>query len=127
MLPLALPEWRTAFAPNRLLAREGGFGLHQRASGQRLFAPLFFDLDPKAADRPFTWRRLTVAEALEPLDDDVAVGYRVRIGKRQWLIYRSLAPRAPRSVLGQHLASEFMAGRFRTSGDVDRMVEVETE
>jgi hypothetical protein len=127
VLPLALPEWRSAFSAGELAESDGRLRLRHRAQGQGLFAPLFFDLDGNRADQPLTWRRLTVGEGLKVLADDVAVGYRVQIGKRQWLVYRSLAPRAARSVLGQHLASEFMTGRFHRSGEVDRMVEVETE
>ena len=59
-----------------------------------------------------TWRQLTVAEHLLPQPREVAVGYRVQLGYDQWLIYRSLAPRGSRSVLGQNVADEFVAARF---------------
>jgi hypothetical protein len=127
VLPLALPEWRSAARMGELSAGERMLELRQRARGRGLFAPLFFDLDRRRLKKPFTWRRLTVAESLAPVADDVAVGQRVEVGKLQWMFYRSLAARTPRTVLGQHLASEFLAGRFHRSGEVDRLLEVETE
>jgi hypothetical protein len=126
-LPLALPEWRSACRAGELTAVDGALRLEQRATGRGIFAPLLFDLDPRRARKPFTWRRLTVGEGLRPLADDVAVGYRAQVGERQWLVFRSLAPRSPRTVLGQHLSSEFMVGSFEASGEVHRLLEVESE
>ena len=56
---------------------------------------------------------------------DVAAGYRVAIGDRQWLIYRSLGPKANRTVLGHNLATETLLARFERSGEVESIVQIE--
>jgi hypothetical protein len=69
---------------------------------------------------------LTVAEQRTNLPSDVAVGYRVQCGNRQWLIYRSLSRPAMRTVLGQNLASELLVTRFYRTGETASLVEIET-
>lgn len=125
VLPLQLPEWRAERDQGSLEQTPNGLRLQQRVRGQRMFAPLFIDLKPKRFSRPLTWRRLTVARELEILPADVAVGYRVQTGKRQWMMYRSLAPTTSRSVLGQHFSSEFVLGRFPAAGELEQLIEIE--
>ena len=72
-----------------------------------------------------TWRQLTVAENLTAQSDDVAVGYRVQIGRQQWLFYRSLAACGNRTLLGHNLVSEFLVARFSKEGKVEAIVETE--
>lgn len=124
VLPLALPEWRCDSRPGRLAATEQGLVLQQSATGRNLFAPLWFDLDTRRSARPFTWRQLTVAESLETLGSDVAVGYRVMVGKSQWLIYRSLVKAANRTVLGHNLSTQMMVGTFN-DGEVEPVLAIE--
>ena len=90
-----------------------------------MFAPLFVDLSRKRLDKPLTWRQLTVGQLREIVPADVAVGYRVQVGKTQWLMYRSLAPAAIRTVLGQNLMHEFLVGRFHADGHVETLLEIE--
>lgn len=125
VLPLALPEWRVDRRVGELERTERGLELCQSSEGCSLYAPLFFDLDPRRIRRPLTWRQLTVAESLEIQPDDVAVGYRVMVGKAQWLIYRSLARRANRTLLGHNLSTEALVGRFTRTGEVEPLVEIE--
>ncbi len=55
-----------------------------------------------------------------------AVGYRAQCGRDQWLIYRSLAPKANRTLLGQNTSSEFLVARFLApEGEIDELVEIE--
>ena len=61
--------------------------------------------------------------AIQP--PDVAVGYRVMVGRQQWLIYRSLAPAANRSLLGHNLVSGMLLARFDRQGEVESLVEIE--
>ena len=56
---------------------------------------------------------------------DVAVGYRVEIGAKQWLIYRSLDPTANRSILGQDLICEFHVSRLLRTGEVEELLEIQ--
>jgi hypothetical protein len=127
VLPLALGEWRSAACRGRLEQSDHGLELRQSAHGQRLFAPLFVDLDARRLRREVTWRQLTVAENRELIPADMAVGYRVQAGRRQWLVYRSLGEVAVRSVLGSNLMHELMVAEFRDDGSVERIVEIEDE
>jgi len=125
VMPLALPEWRSDVRAGALAVSPRGLELRQHGQRQCLFSPLFIDFDAKRSSKPATWRQLTVAEARVNQPADVAVGFRVQVGKTQWVIYRSLARQAVRTVLGQNLSTEFLIGRFRSTGDVDTLLEIE--
>ncbi|MCR4413074.1 MAG: hypothetical protein NUV77_11700 [Thermoguttaceae bacterium] len=86
VLPLALPEWRVDARVGDLSVTSRGLELRQEVEGRALFAPLFIDLDARRSGRPLTWRQLTVAENLAAVPGDRAVGYRVQIGAKQWLV-----------------------------------------
>jgi hypothetical protein len=125
LLPLALPEWKTPENTGHLHTENGHLQLNQSLAGQNLFAPLFIDLKTRRFDKPLTWRQLSVAESLEKLPLDLVAGFRAMIGKEQWLIYRSLAPKANRTLLGHNLSSEFLLARFLKNGEVRSLIEVE--
>ncbi len=124
-LPLALSEWRADTRRGCLSAVEGTLELRQTARGRCLYAPLWLDLKPKRFGKPRTWRQLTVAEQLVEQPRDVAVGYRVQFGSRQWLVYRALTARGNRTLLGQNLSTEFFVGRFQRNGESESILEVE--
>jgi hypothetical protein len=124
VLPLGLAEWRSDVARGRLAASAGELELTQVGSGSCLLSALWFDLDPRRRDRELTWRRLSVAEDRQNVADEVAVGYRVQVGRRQWLVYRSLARPAARTVLGQNLYTDMLAARFHRSGKITRLVDL---
>jgi hypothetical protein len=124
-MPLGLPEWRGATRNGALRMCEEGLELEHRTEAPAAFAPLIFDLEPRRLNKPVTWRQLTVAEELAIQPPHVASAYRAQFGKKQWLIYRSLAPPANRTVLGHNLCSEFLCGRFDRDGDVRGLVEIE--
>jgi hypothetical protein len=125
VVPPGLPEWQTPDAPGRLRIQDGKLELAQTAVGRNLFAPLLIDLKTRRFGKPLTWRQLTVAESLTIQPPDLAAGYRVQIGKEQWLIYRSLGPKANRTLLGHNLSSEFLLARFLKKGEVQSLIEVE--
>lgn len=125
ILPLAFPEWRCDPRGGVLAVDEGRLEFSQSCEGRAMFAPLFLDLDPRRIRRAFTWRRLTVAENRQPLSDDAAVGYRVQVGKDQWLIYRTLSEPGNRTLLGHNLVSQMLIARFDTDGEVSSLVEIE--
>lgn len=124
VLPLALPEWRCDQPRGELRTARGRLELRQEAEGRNLFATLFVDLQPNRAGRPLTWRQLTVGESLRRVPDDVAVGYRVQIGRQQWLFYRSLAAKDNRTLLGTNTADEMLAARF-AEGRAEALLQVE--
>lgn len=125
VLPLELPEWRAAWEDAALASTDGRLHLRQTARGRALCAPLWFDLDRKRLRRALTWRRLTVGENLAVVPRDEAVGYRVQVGREQWLIYNSLAPVGNRSVLGLNTCAALVCGRFLPSGKIEEIVVIE--
>ncbi|MGH6742812.1 MAG: hypothetical protein ACREDY_27920, partial [Bradyrhizobium sp.] len=126
VLPLGLSEWRSERRRGDLYVGESSLELrHSLANARNLFAAWFIDLAPRRLSRPVTWRQLTVAEDREIQTDDVAVGYRVQVGSRQWLFYRSLAACGNRTVLGHNLVSEFLAARFTRRGAPETLIEIE--
>lgn len=125
VMPLALPEWRAEKTGGELKSTAEGLEIRQSTPGQRLFAPLFVDLDRSRFRRRMTWRQLTVAEWLVAVPADVAVGFRVAIGDEQWIFYRALASRSNRTLLGHNLATELLIARFGKDGEVASIVEIE--
>ena len=90
--------------------------------------PLVFDWHPERQSMDADWARLTVTEDRVRSSAQQAAGFRVRIGKRQLFIYRSLVTAdAPRAVMGQHTINETVYGRVRKSGDIAPLVLVEGE
>jgi len=127
VMPLALPEWRLDPRTGSLVERDGHLELAQAMRGGAGFAPLFFDLQSRRMARPATWRQLTVAEDLKIVPPEVAVGYRVQAGGGQWLIYRSLGRPGNRTLLGHNLVTELLVARFRRDGEVEPLIEIESE
>ncbi len=126
VLPLALPEWRADPRVGQLLTTQQHLQLEQEMTGTNVACPLLVDLKKSRSDKPCTWRQLTVAQSLEIQPPDVAVGYRAQCGKQQWLLYRSLAERANRSLLGQNVSLECLVARFLpAAGEVEELLEIE--
>jgi len=126
VLPAALPEWRVESHAGELVASPDAVRLRQSARGAvALYVPLCIVVDPQRARRPSTWRRLTIGEDLKIQPADRAVGYRIQVGNEQWLVYRSLTPRANRSVLGVNLQTSFLFTRIRRPAEVETITEIE--
>jgi hypothetical protein len=125
VLPLGLGEWRADGEAGELAANDGKIQLRQQAPGGRLWAALWLDLDRRRTQRPFTWRRLTVAEDRRAVPNHVAVGYRVQAGAAQWLLYRSLGKKGNRTLLAHNLSTEMLVGRFTKAGEVEKLLEIE--
>jgi hypothetical protein len=125
ILPLALPEWRADPRGGALAVANQALELRQSCLGRCMFNPLWIDLSRRRADKPFTWRQLTVAEERQNQPRDVAAGFRVQFGSRQWLVYRSLAEPANRTLLGKNLSTEFLLARFDRDGETSTIMEIE--
>jgi len=123
--PLRLPEWRAEPCAGALDFVDAGLELRVSGNARRLYAPLFFDLDPRRIFRPATWRQFTIAESRQIVPADQAVSYRVQVRNQHWLIYRSLGKRGNRTVLGQNLVSEFLVARFNRRGEIAPLLEIE--
>lgn len=126
VLPIALPEWRKQPAAGELTAANGKLEHRLRAQARNLFAPVWLDLNPKRFKKAqCTWRQLTIGEHLHVQPREVAVGYRVQIHYSQWLLYRSLAWRGNRTVLGKNYATDFACCRFQPNGETQDILEVQ--
>ena len=129
LMPLAMPEWKSARSDHSLTQGKSGSGikltLAQSALCQNLCAGLFIDLSPKRSCKPRTWRQLTVAESLEIVSSDVAVAWRVRTGKDQYVFYRSMTEPSNRSFIGQNYAGEFFVGKFEKDGNATQLLSIE--
>ena len=53
------------------------------------------------------------------------LGRRVQIGRGHWLVYRTLAPRGNRTVLGQNFSAEFVCCRLKKSGKAETIIEIQ--
>jgi hypothetical protein len=127
VLPLGLQEWRADPRGGTLVSEGGRLTLTAKASGKAVYSALIVDLDPLRSKEERTWRQLTVAESLQIVARDVAVGFRAQSGDDQFVIYRSLGKSANRSVLGQNISTEFAAGRFEDTGLMSEWISIETE
>lgn len=128
VLPLAQPEWKRQPSLGELSEEGESIILVHKEESQRLYSPLVFAIKKKHQELPYTWRQLTVAEELQIIKREVAVAYRVQIGKEHWVAYRSLTPATRRTAVGMHLNSEFYAGRLDTSdGTYEALIQVDTE
>ncbi|MFN0019061.1 MAG: hypothetical protein ACKVP0_12425 [Pirellulaceae bacterium] len=125
VLPAALPEWKVEACPGDLSCQDSNIVLHHAVAGRNLYSPLWLDLSPTRLRRDCTWRRLTIGQDLEVQPRDVAAGYRIQCGKEQWLVYRTLAPKASRTVLGQNYAVDFVLCRFLPTGKTEDILEIE--
>jgi hypothetical protein len=123
LIPLAIPEWRRMSHNGSLDQTELLTKVTQR--GRNAYVPLVLDLDSKRQRKPLTWRQLTVAEQLEIVSPECAAAYRLQIGKRQWVFYRSLEPAGNRTFMGQNLVSEFLWARFLKTGEIETLIEIE--
>ena len=126
LVPLALPEWR-AELPRRPSWRPPPRNAGPDAGRPRAaicIAPLWIDLSPARTRQPLTWRRLAVGESLHT---SARPGGRLSRAVRpaNWLVYRSLAPRGNRTVLGQNFSSEFVCCRMLKTGKIGGIIEIQ--
>lgn len=128
VFPLALSQERVVSSPGEFRERDGQLELAQVSRGAALYLPLLFDWHPRRRRAPADWRSLTVTEPRTIVSPDRAAGHRLRLGKEQWLFYRSLLPTIePRAVLGHHTRYETLVGTFDSDGDVEPIVMVEVD
>ncbi|QDU48221.1 hypothetical protein Pan110_05340 [Gimesia panareensis] len=128
VFPLGLPQERDFFQPGSLsLNEQGQIELQQQAvEATALYVPLVIDWEPDLKRKPADWSSLTISEAGQISPRDVAAGHRLRIGKHQLLVYRSLKKgEVARAVLGHHTSYESVIGRFDSDGDLTPLLFVE--
>ena len=127
LFPLGLDQARVEKPRGSVSVGEGELSVRQSSIGGGLHLPIVIDWSPDRRRSPAQWRGLTVAEDGRRLPPEVACGQRLRVGKHQWLFYRSLRPgETGRTVLGHHTLHETVIGEFTGLGEVAPIVLVET-
>lgn len=125
VFPLALPQDRMHSGNGWFGPDEGVLRLEQSSVGG-LYAPVVLDWEPERAKSMVDWRTLTVTESGRLVGPETAAGARVRIGREQLLLYRSLKPsEVARAVLGLHTPRETVIGRVPDNGDIDALLLVD--
>lgn len=127
VFPVGLPQDRVLSTPGNCFENSGRLDLTQVATGRGLYLPVVFDWHPGRRRAPADWRSLTVTEPRRVVSRDSAAGHRLRVGKNQLLIYRSLVDtREARSVLGQHTRYETVIGSI-DAGEMAPIIMVEAD
>lgn len=130
VFPIGLPEWRADASRGEFSALESAAGLELKTTTKNasLFAPLVFDFNVRRSARPCSWRTLAVGENKRVVGEDEAVGRRLQLGAEQYVLYASTSPRPQiRSILGRHLLSDFMFGKFYAARGTVPILDVELE
>lgn len=125
VLPLAVPEWKSARTDSRLLIGDQQLTLHQKERGLGLYAPLVFDLNPQRSRQKRTWRQLTVGEERHSVPHDVARAFRFQLNRDQWFFYKSISRRGNRTFLGENFNGEFVFNRFEKDGTVKQLIQID--
>ncbi len=128
IMPIGLPEWRRGTKTGNLAGSGQQLTLEVSTEQRCTYGPLLVALRSLSKKPVYTWRPLTIAQDLANVSADIARGYRVQIGRDQWLIYRSLAACKRRTLMGLHLNTEYYAARFLTDdGTFEPLIEVSAE
>ncbi len=126
LFPWSSPQLRTDHSPETTSIRDGKVELDLKIKGSGFYTSTLFDWSEKRRDQPVDWQRLTVAEDGQILRPDVAAAFRLRLGKKQWVVYHSLQkPAIPRTALGIHSSNETIIAELGSDGEPTPLVEVE--
>ncbi|MCA9000034.1 MAG: hypothetical protein KDA80_23760 [Planctomycetaceae bacterium] len=126
IVPLGSVQDRIHGTNDSLIRTADGLQSQCTGPGACLYSPIVFEWHSQRRKSAVEWAPLTVAEDGKPVTEDYARGFRLRIGRKQWLLYHSLvAPEIPRTVLGLHTASETVLAEILPNGEFNVLVEVE--
>ncbi len=125
VMPLRMEEWMTKSNRENWRVQQSHLRLRICEHGGALHNSVFIDLSPKRSQKPRTWRQLSVAENLATCPSTEVVAFRIRVGKQQWIVYRSMKEPANRTFMGQNHCCELYVGRFNGEGDVAELLTVE--
>jgi hypothetical protein len=115
-------------APAGLEATAADVRLASTPTGRRTWRAALVSWDAIRNRKLRTVRRLTVTEDRVVCPPDRAVAFRVRWGQEDsLLVYRGLAGRAQRAVLGHQIRARFLIGLFAIDGSLTPLLAVEDE
>lgn len=127
VMPLASSEWKVGPSACHVFLSEDQHLVVTTTGQGALYSPLWLDFQARRFRRKRTWRQLTIAEELAIIPRHVAAAFRVQVGSEHWFLYRSMAGRGPRSIMGRHLIADFFAARFHPGdGGMEELVTVDT-
>lgn len=112
VLPVFASEWKTGSGLQPLDIVDRRLEIRGTFRGRGFFAPVWIDLFRSRAAQALTWRQLTVAEERRNLHPDEAAAYRVQVGTKHWLFYRTIGPAGKRSFFGHQLTSDLLLARW---------------
>jgi hypothetical protein len=124
LVPLWLPQWRTQSTVGDLEQDDETLRLRGAGAGHRFYLPTVLDWHPGRRRFAAQWRSLTVSQGRRIVPPSFAVGYRLRLGDDQWLLYRSLGNRGVRCLLGHQTRCQFVLGRVDRQGALDPLLEI---
>ncbi|MGO9467654.1 MAG: hypothetical protein ACLQVF_26240 [Isosphaeraceae bacterium] len=126
VVPIGLPRLAYATDQGRFAADGGDLVLSHASAGRRTWLPLLVSWDVPRHRKQLHWRVLTVSEQSRIVSADRAIAVRVSWGRQEnYVIYRSLAPPAPRVFLGHRTENRFLVGRFTDQGIIEPIFESE--
>ena len=126
--PLALPQDHVNGTAGSFLERQCRLELTQVGTNGGLYVPVVLDWHPRRRAQGAEWRSLTVTENGKVVSPHGAAAHRLRVGRHQLLIYKSLeTPDDARAVLGYHTWYDAVVGTLDAAGAVDPIVMVEVE
>jgi hypothetical protein len=126
VLPIGLPCLPYATDRGRFQVEGRELALTQASAGRRCWLPLLVSWDPARNRKAVDWRILTVSERSRAVPTDRAYAARVSWGRDEtYVVYRSLAPPAPRAFLGYQTRARFLFGQFTTDGTVKPILTVD--
>lgn len=131
LFPLGLPSHdldASALGNLEFNAETGKVAFRVVSQTSTLFCPLLFDFNRHRALRDASWTPLMVGENLKVADKKDAFGAKLRLGTEQYVLYASTSERPVlRSILGRHLLSDFLFGKFISTRGVFPLVEIELD
>ena len=125
IVPLYLPEWRTAFDAGQIHGEAGQLTVsHACKAGRAIYNPVVVSLCNRIAKKPYTWRQLTVAE--EPHRSTRRGGWlSPAIGQGPVYYHRNLSQATRRTLLSVHTLCDFYAALFDKDSGIRMLVEIE--
>ena len=121
--PVAVPDRHVFSTPAKF---GSDLSMTTTVRGTGWYNPVMLDWSSDRRKAAAEWRSLTVAEDRSAVKPGIASGYRLKVGDRQWLMYRSLLrSEEARSVLGHQTRYETVIGSVEPNGDITPLMLVE--
>jgi hypothetical protein len=126
IMPLSVPQYRTFRSGCQVNTEHSEIHLVTTEPTASRVHTLVISWGTDAAKYPATWKQIIVAEDLKPVSASTAIAYRFRVGKNQFLYYRSFADTIKgRTALGLHTRYETVVSRLNKHGYHKSLIDIE--